>query len=266
MCMDDMITKAVDRIAQYLARRDVDRLSPASIHEIIGRERADLLILLGSAIPSTAVLAARAYREGVARRILVSGGRGHSTAYLMRNMAHPRYSQWLEGAGDRSEAEILASILYGHGAPPEDVLLETESTHCGDNAVKSLEAVIRMGIDADTVLLIQDPTMQRRSHVSFEKVWQGRGVHFVSYAPFIPQAACEQGRWSVRIPEDMAPAWEWERFLGLIMGEIPRLRDDPDGYGPRGRGFIVHVDLPPRIKMDAGLLARRFPGSSRTSN
>jgi len=32
------------------------------------------------------------------------------------------------------------------------------------------------------------------------------------------------------------------------MGEVPRLRDDEQGYGPRGRNFIVHVDFPAEIE------------------
>lgn len=42
--------------------------------------------------------------------------------------------------------------------------------------------------------------------------------------------------------------WSPERFLSLIMGEIPRLRDDENGYGPLGRGFIPHVDIPVEIE------------------
>jgi len=26
------------------------------------------------------------------------------------------------------------------------------------------------------------------------------------------------------------------------------LRDDEDGYGPRGRGFQAHVDVPPEVE------------------
>ena len=28
---------------------------------------------------------------------------------------------------------------------------------------------------------------------------------------------------------------------------VPRLHDDSDGYGPRGRDFIVHVDFPAEV-------------------
>ncbi len=259
----ERVLGAVNNIAAYLARRDVDMLSAASLHELTGKGQADLLILLGSAIPAAAVLAAKAYRDGVTRRILISGGRGHSTSYLIENMTHPRYRQWLDGTGDRSEAEILAPILYHHGVPREDVLLETESIHCGDNAAQSLDVIRNTGIKADTVLLIQDPTMQRRSHAAFEKVWQGRGTCFVSYAPFVPRAFWDQGGWTVCIPEDMDPAWEWARFLDLILGEIPRLRDDSGGYGPRGKDFIVHVDMPSRVIEDAASLTGHFPDMSR---
>ena len=32
------------------------------------------------------------------------------------------------------------------------------------------------------------------------------------------------------------------------MGEIPRLTDDADGYGPRGKNFIAHVDIPTEVR------------------
>ena len=32
------------------------------------------------------------------------------------------------------------------------------------------------------------------------------------------------------------------------MGEIQRLRDDENGYGPRGKGFLGHVDIPDEVE------------------
>jgi len=34
----------------------------------------------------------------------------------------------------------------------------------------------------------------------------------------------------------------------LLLGELPRLRDDINGYGPLGRDFIVHVDIPAEVE------------------
>ena len=47
------------------------------------------------------------------------------------------------------------------------------------------------------------------------------------------------------IYEDIpAGMWDMERYVTLLMGEIPRLTDDKDGYGPNGAGFIFHVNVP----------------------
>ena len=42
--------------------------------------------------------------------------------------------------------------------------------------------------------------------------------------------------------------WEMNRYISLPLGEIPRLSDDENGYGPRGKGFIAHVDIPTEVR------------------
>ena len=64
----------------------------------------------------------------------------------------------------------------------------------------------------------------------------------ISYAPFIPQVG--EG---LVYKNTITFLWSRERFLDLLLGEIPRLKDDGNGYGPRGRGFIPHVDVPQEI-------------------
>lgn len=81
------------------------------------------------------------------------------------------------------------------------------------------------------------------------------GTELISFAPVIP--------W-IR-PYDVAAAaggpaiWERERFVSLVLGEVRRLRDDQDGYGPRGRNFIDRVDLPPAVLGAYGNLTDRHP-------
>lgn len=53
--------------------------------------------------------------------------------------------------------------------------------------------------------------------------------------------------------------WDVDRFLSLLLGEIPRLRDDPAGYGPAGKGFIDHVNIPTAVEAAHARLARRYP-------
>jgi hypothetical protein len=86
--------------------------------------------------------------------------------------------------------------------------------------------------------------MQCRTHASFERAWRGKAdVEFISFAPFVPQAAASsQGDWEL-----MPEAWSRTRFMSLILGEIPRLIDAPTGYGPKGKDYIEHVEIPPAV-------------------
>ena len=57
-----------------------------------------------------------------------------------------------------------------------------------------------------------------------------------------------------------------ERYLTLLLGEIPRLRDDENGYGPRGKGFLAHVDIPEEVEAAFQLLQQSGLGSVRLAN
>ena len=41
--------------------------------------------------------------------------------------------------------------------------------------------------------------------------------------------------------------WPVDRYLSLVLGELPRLYDDVNGYGPAGRDFIAHVEFPDAV-------------------
>lgn len=38
--------------------------------------------------------------------------------------------------------------------------------------------------------------------------------------------------------------WSMKHYISLLLGEIPRVRDDENGYGPLGKNFIAHVEIP----------------------
>lgn len=42
--------------------------------------------------------------------------------------------------------------------------------------------------------------------------------------------------------------WTIRRYLTMLMGEIPRLTNDENGYGPRAHGFLTHVDIPDEVE------------------
>jgi hypothetical protein len=93
--------------------------------------------------------------------------------------------------------------------------------------------------------------MQRRTMATFARVWQGETVAPQWYstpgcAPLLGNTAN-----GLAFRGDAAGLWPVGRYLSLILGELPRLLDAPQGYGPRGKDFIVHVDIPARI-LEAG--------------
>jgi hypothetical protein len=232
------VTADLQVIAHYLARRDLPSLDPAEV-----RRSFDVLILCGSGVLATVEVAARAFHDGIAPSILVTGGIGHSTPYLADAVgAHPTYAG-VSTAG-RPEAAVIADVLRRHlDVPAAAITTEEEATNCGENAELSLRILARDG-DSESVLLVQDPTMQRRTHASFDHHQRllGTRLEVVSQAPFLPVVRPS----GVGDPTG-GTAWTLHRFASLAVGEVRRLRDDQDGYGPRGAGFIDHVDVPHEV-------------------
>ena len=234
-------------VAGYLARRDTAALDPVG--------RWDVLVLCGSAVLASLDVAADAVHRGAVGSVLVSGGVGHSTPHLRAAVrASPRHAD-VDPDG-RTEASVLAELLrHHHDVPAALVATEEESTNCGENAAFSLRVLARRR-DVGTVLLVQDPTMQRRTHASFDHHQRDAAdpLGVTSLAPFVPVVRADGVG-----PADGGTVWDADRFTELALGEVRRLRDDERGYGPRGAGFLGHVDVPAEVLAAADRLATRLP-------
>jgi uncharacterized SAM-binding protein YcdF (DUF218 family) len=238
----------LNTVAQFLAAPDLTALTPAAVEEQGGTAPADLLVLLGNGVLATVDAVAEGLRAGVAEQLLIAGGKGHSTRHLRAAVrADPRYDG--HPLEDRAEAEILRDLLARwHGLNEEDILTETRSTNCGANAEEAHRLLRDRGRRPTDVLLVQDPTMQRRTWASFRRVWGKRAPpRFYNCPTFVPTVEAD-GEALVFAEPDRAGLWPMERFVALVMGEIPRLRNDENGYGPNGRGYIVAVDIPPAVE------------------
>lgn len=250
-------------VASFLAQRDLPELSPEALSASYGIERADVLVLAGNSLPRSADAVARAWRAGAASRLLIAGGVGHSTDDLRRRLQNSPDLQDIVVDG-RSEAEMLRDILEcRHKIAPGDLLLETRSGNCGANVEGARRVLSDSGLTPGSIIVVQDPLMQRRTLAAFERVWaDDPGVELISFAPFIPRVTWENGTLEFEHPEG-PPPWEIDRFLELVMGEYPRLRDDASGYGPRGRGFISHVPIPEPVSAAYERLRGRYGSRAR---
>lgn len=236
----------LNTIVRFLAKRDISELSAQDLKKKFGITQVDMIIILGNSIPYIAELGARAYKSGLAKEIMIAGGIGHATKYLCENILKSNKYRNID-VENKSEAEILKQIVVERESIPiDDIILEDKSTNCGSNAHEALKLLRKNGKIPKTVILLQDPIMQLRSHASFLKAWSEEDTTFISFSPFIPELKTLEVGFQFNNGE-IEGLWSKERFIDLVMGEIPRLKDDEKGYGPKGKGFIEHVDIPEEV-------------------
>lgn len=232
--------ESINKISEFLARRDIESLTKRSLKEKFNIEKVDVLVLLGSSITYSIKCAVEAYENGICNKIMICGGIGHSTEILRDVLRSHNVYKNIE-LNNNSEADIIFQIINKYyKVPLEKIIIENKSTNCGDNAKKAIEMLDNMGMKYNSLLLIQDPTMQLRTYLAFLKYLKDKGeIKVINYAPFIPKV----NEHIKLINKNIDGIWREDRFIDLLMGEIPRLRYDKNGYGPKGLNFIEHIDI-----------------------
>jgi hypothetical protein len=224
----DPVARSINTLVGFCARRDVARLRPRS---------ADVAILFGGSILAGADVFAGAMRAGVAERYLIVGGEGHTTDALRAVLGDVLGA----GPGARTEAALFERYLRRrYGLAPD--LLEHESTNCGNNVTNALGLLRAENVPHRRIVLVQDATMQQRMDAGFRR-HAAPGTQLINFAAH--RTLVDDARQYVDPPAGM---WSFDRYVTLLMGEIPRLTDDADGYGPAGRGFIARVDVPSAVR------------------
>ena len=59
--------------------------------------------------------------------------------------------------------------------------------------------------------------------------------------------------------------WDIDRYLTLLLGDVQRLSDNEDGYGPKGKGYIAHVDVPEEVEKVFVDLKKEFEDKVRVA-
>ena len=251
----DAVADALNTLGDFCALRDVPALEKRALRTRYGFETAELLVLVGGVIPYACEVAAAAWRAGVARRFVTVGGAGHTTPSFRAKMAAGCPALAVEG---RAEADILADYLalqYGIEAD----LRENRSANSGENARFLLELLERAGIPHRSMIVLQDSTMQRRMGATLSPLTDGVVVNF---APYRARVVARDG--ALDFEEHLWGLWSTEEYAALLLGEIVRLRDDAAGYGPNGKNFIAHVDVPDSVLAAYALLRNAGYGGGRT--
>ncbi|MEG2931161.1 MAG: YdcF family protein [Ruthenibacterium sp.] len=231
-------------LATFLARRDVPVLTAKTLQGACGTARADLLLLMGGSIPHGCRFAGQLYRAGLAKRMMTIGGVGHTTAAFCAQMQ--RVFPQLDTAEKPEGALMRDYLALAFEIPAKEILVESSSTNCGENVRFAREILEKEGRMPKTAIVLHDSTMQRRMGATMEKEWADFGVTCVHYASYtVKLIPCGD---TLRFePNNILGLWEPEHYMSLLLSEIPRLRDDAQGYGPRGCGFLAHVEVPQAV-------------------
>lgn len=230
------IAHQINTLANFLGPRDVAELTPSAFQKTIGQAQVDVCALFGGSIIAGVDVIAEAIRQQVAKYYVIVGGYGHTTEKLFTQVAQ-RYPAVTPV---ESEAELFSQVLQLKYGLSVDAL-ETKSTNCGNNISNLLALVTEHGWPCESVLLMQDATMQLRMHKTLSQT--APDIQVVDYATY--QVKVSEDLQFITAPEGM---WSLHHYLTLLCGELPRLRDDAQGYGPKGKGYLAHVDIPEQVE------------------
>ena len=256
----------VNLIARFLAHEQIQDLSQAPL--------TDCIVLCGSAILHCAetVFSALGKNPNLAKTVVICGGIGHSTQYLYNAVAqNPRYAALLLEIQGLPESRVLNTIFerfYDTARIARagcTIIIEDQSTNCGANAIQTRKILEAHSIPTPrSFIVIQDPTMSVRTLAAFRRTYEdvSPAPEFMACPTFVPRVGVVEGKLEYVTAGGFGSAglWEIDRFCDLIVGEIPRLRDDAQGYGPKGKGFIDHVEIPGEVEGAWRRLESRMAG------
>lgn len=253
--MYEKIADCINLLGAFCGKRDVPALTPEALWDTFHIRRADVMVLFGGSILAGGDVLAEAMRQQAAASYIIVGGEGHTTEAL-RVLTHREYPE-ISTAG-RPEAEVFAAYLrQRYGLAPD--FLECCSTNCGNNITFLLRLLEERQIPSQSVILCQDATMQRRMEAGMRKYAPEKTV--ISYAAYQAHVKEENGRLSFSSP--IHGMWDMEHYISLLMGEILRLTDNAQGYGPLGKGFIAHVDVPASVAEAYDYLKKHYGDFTR---
>ena len=232
--------ECINILARFCGTRDIAELTTEQINHKYGIKQVDVFALFGGSILCGGDVLAQAIQNHIAKKYIIVGGAGHTTE-TFRQKVHTLFPT-LETSG-KTEAEVYDMYLaYKYGLHAD--LLECQSTNCGNNVTYLLELLEANSIRIQSLLIAQDATMQCRMDAGFRK-YLNQSATIINYATYQAEVIVKDDK--LAFQDDILGMWDMDRYISLLMGEIPRLTDDAKGYGPKGKDFIAHVDVPTEV-------------------
>ena len=174
--------------------------------------RADAILVLCSYDIRVAERGAELLLEGWAPLLIFSGGLGTITRVM-----------WNE-----PEADQFARVAIGLGVPPEQILVENQSTNTGENVVFTRRLLAERGLDPASFILVQKPYMERRSYATFKQFWPDKEAIATS-----PQTSFDE-----YLAKYSNPSLTQDEVIEIMVGDLQRIRLYP------AKGFQIEQEIP----------------------
>lgn len=234
------IANDINLLAEFCGKRDIKKLSKQELFNTYGIEYADVLILFGGSIVEGFDIVGKAMIDGIASNLILVGGVGHTTESL-RNVIN---DLWPSIETENNTEAVLMGEYLKLKYNIKNYYLENKSTNCGNNVTYALELLKENNIKHKNIIIVQDSTMQQRMDAGFKKY--SSNINIINYAPYNVKITVKDDK-LVFDKNDILGMWDIEKYISLLMGEIPRLYDNEYGYGPNGTDYIAHVNIPENV-------------------
>lgn len=223
-----------------------------SLNTFNHKKKYDLILVLGNALPYVAVEAYKYYKNGYSKYFMISGGIGHTTGAMKSKISEDFILSY------QDEASILRGLIEHIYDKDETIIIENESTNCGMNIHNSLDIICKKKLSIKSILLVHDPLMQRRIDATAKK--QSNHYEFYNLSLFVPNIKFKCGYY---VSNDFKGLWTFDEYVSLMLGEMKRLIDNCEGYGPNGMNYICHVDIPKEVECSYNILLNKYKNQIR---
>ena len=182
------------------------------MHMNMEPEKADCIVGFGNYNDDIALRAAELYHQGLAPKILFTGGLGRNTIDL-----------WTQ-----TEAERFAEIAQKAGVPASDIIIEAKASNTAENILFTKEKLKELGITVNKILGVHKPFMERRIYAAWKVYWPEMDFVITS-----PQQTIEE-----YLEASVKQGLTEEKVIDVLVGDFQRI----DVYAKKG--YQIPQEIP----------------------
>lgn len=175
-------------------------------------QKADCIVGFGNFNVNIAKRAAELYHQGLAERVLFTGGLGRNTLGIL----------------PEPEAVRFGRVAMEAGVPESAILIEDQSTNTAENILFTRKMLEQQGISGENLLGVHQPFMERRIRAAFGVYWPECRLQVTSPQVTIPEY----------LEDAVAQGVSKQAAIEVIVGDFQRM----DLYAKKG--YQVPQEIP----------------------